>query len=66
MLRPADRRSGQMIVLFALSLIAIVLVVGLVVDGGFAFAQRRTAQNAADFAAIAGTRIVAERGSVTA
>ena len=37
MLRPADRRSGQMIVLFALSLIAIVLVVGLVVDGGFAF-----------------------------
>ncbi len=56
---PARRARGQMIVLFALALIALVLVIGLVVDGGFAFAQRRTAQNAADFAATAGARVVA-------
>ena len=30
----------------------------VVVDGGYAFAQRRASQNAADFAALAGTRIV--------
>lgn len=58
----ADRTSqrGQAIALFALALTAIVLATGLVVDGGYAFAQRRQAQNAADFAAMAGTRIVGE------
>lgn len=54
------RSSGQMIVLFALSLVVLILLVGLVVDGGFAFAQRRGTQNAADFAATAGTRVVAQ------
>jgi hypothetical protein len=49
-----------MLVLFGLSLVALLLMVGLVVDGGYAFGQRRAAQNAADFAAMAGTRIVAE------
>jgi Putative Flp pilus-assembly TadE/G-like len=53
------RERGQMIVLFALALTAIILMVGLVVDGGNALAQRRAAQNAADFAALAGARIVA-------
>lgn len=58
----ADRSSqhGQAIALFALALTAIVLAAGVVVDGGYAFAQRRQAQNAADFAAMAGTRIVGE------
>ena len=36
-------------------------MVGLVIDGGYALAQRRSAQNAADFAALAGARIVAEK-----
>jgi Flp pilus assembly protein TadG len=49
-----------MLVLFGLSLGALLLAVGLVIDGGYAFNQRRAAQNAADFAAMAGTRIVAE------
>jgi uncharacterized membrane protein len=31
-----------------------------VIDGGYAFSQRRGAQNAADFAALAGARIIAE------
>ena len=57
-----DRRPvrGQMIVLFALTLSVLVLVVGLVIDGGNALVQRRGAQNAADFGAMAGARIVAE------
>ena len=55
--RPA---SGQIIVLFALIIGVVILGTGLVVDGGNALAQRRTAQNAADFAALGGARIVAE------
>ncbi len=55
-----DSRSqrGQTLALFAFGLVAIVLGAAVVVDGGFAFAQRRATQNAADFAAMAGTRIV--------
>ncbi len=55
-----DRNSerGQAIVLFTLALVAIVLGAAVVVDGGYAYAQRRQAQNAADFAAMAGSRIV--------
>ncbi len=53
-------RQGQALVLFALSLVLLLLGAGLVVDGGYAFSQRRIGQNAADFAAIAGTRIVGE------
>jgi Flp pilus assembly protein TadG len=44
---------GQMLVLFALSLVAIIGMVGLVLDSGGAFAQRRSQQNAADVAALA-------------
>ena len=55
---PSQR--GQMIVLMALVLTVCVLMVGLVIDGGTALAQRRAAQNASDFAALAGARIVAE------
>ncbi len=54
--RPSQR--GQAIALFAIALAALVLGAAVVVDGGYAFAQRRASQNAADFAALAGTRIV--------
>jgi hypothetical protein len=59
-MQPHDRHSqrGQVLVLFALALSALVLGTAVVVDGGYAFAQRRATQNAADFAALAGTRIV--------
>ena len=53
-------QSGQMLVLFALASTVIVLAVGLVIDGGYALAQQRASQNAADFAALGGARIVAE------
>lgn len=48
------RQSGQIIVLFAFGLVALVAAVGLVLDGGGAFAQRRNEQLAADTAALAG------------
>lgn len=57
----AGGQRGQMVVLFAASLVAVLLVTGLVVDGGYAYAQSRTTQNAADFGAIAGTRIIGEQ-----
>ena len=44
---------GQILVIFALALVAITAMVGLVLDGGSAFAQRRAEQNAADLAALA-------------
>ena len=46
------RDDGQIIVIFALALIAIVGMVGLVLDGGSTFAQRRSQQSAADLAAM--------------
>jgi hypothetical protein len=52
-----DQR-GQVLALFALGAVALVLGAAVVVDGGYAFAQRRATQNAADFAAMAGTRMV--------
>jgi Flp pilus assembly protein TadG len=53
------RPRGQILALFALSLVVIVLAVALVIDGGNALLQRRASQNASDFAALAGARIVA-------
>ncbi len=50
---PSNRQHGQILVLFALSLVAIIAMVGLVLDSGSAFAQRRSEQNAADVAALA-------------
>lgn len=59
--RTKGKQRGQTLVLFAL-LMSLVLIpaVGLVVDGGYALAQQRASQNASDFAALAGARIVAE------
>jgi Putative Flp pilus-assembly TadE/G-like len=53
-------QGGQILVLFTMSVVVLLLGAGLVVDGGFAFNQRRISQNAADFAAMAGTRIIGE------
>ena len=50
----ASRQGGQVIVIFAISLVAIVGMTGLIIDGGDTFLQRRTLQNAADAAAMAG------------
>lgn len=51
--RARGRQRGQMVVLFALALVAMIAMVGLVIDGGAVYAQRRGQQNAADLAALA-------------
>ncbi|MEX1334017.1 MAG: pilus assembly protein TadG-related protein [Candidatus Limnocylindrales bacterium] len=56
-----EPQRGQALTLFALALTAIVLASAVVVDGGYAYAQRRQSQNAADFAAMAGTRIIGSK-----
>ena len=48
-----ERERGQIIVIFALALVAIIAMVGLVLDGGSSFAMRRDEQSAADLAALA-------------
>ena len=61
-----DRAQGQILVLFAGSLLFLIVLVGLVIDGGNAFLNRRDAQNTADLASLAGTKVVADlyvRGS---
>lgn len=51
--RARTGERGQIIVIFALGLVALIAMVGLVLDGGSTFAQRRSQQNAADLAALA-------------
>ena len=46
-------QHGQALIVIALALVGIVAMAGLVVDGGRAFLDRRSAQNAADAAALA-------------
>jgi hypothetical protein len=59
--RPSPHRSpGQVIVVFAIALVALVGMVGLLIDGGTVFAQQRVAQNGADGAATAGALVIAQ------
>jgi len=51
---------GQIIVVFALAIVAVIGMVGLIIDGGAAFAQQRVAQNGSDGAATAGAVVIAE------
>lgn len=60
------REGGQILVLFALGLVAMVAMVGLVIDGGFAYSQRRTQQNAADLASLAGANSLMVAGDYKA
>ncbi|MEK6191300.1 MAG: Tad domain-containing protein [Chloroflexota bacterium] len=57
---PAPRRSerGQVLVIVAGGLVVIVAMVGLVIDGGFAWSRQRDTQNGADAVAKAGTIVV--------
>ncbi|MGH2455257.1 MAG: pilus assembly protein TadG-related protein [Candidatus Limnocylindria bacterium] len=56
-----SRRSerGQVLVIVGVAMIALLGMAGLVTDGGLAWANRRQAQNVADMAALAGSRIIA-------
>ena len=56
----ARARQGQILPLFAGSLLVIILIVGLVIDGGNVFLQQRDSQNGADIGAMAGTKRLAD------
>lgn len=57
------RSDGQILILFAFFLTAMVGVLALSVDLGVAFTERRAMQNAADAAALTGARVVAKSAS---
>lgn len=52
---------GQVLPLMAGGLLVLLVLVGLVIDTGVAFKERRTAQNISDLGAMAGTRVVADK-----
>jgi hypothetical protein len=58
--RQAGAERGQVLPLVAGAMLAFLLVAGLVIDTGVAFRERRIAQNTADLAAMAGTRMIAQ------
>lgn len=55
------REEGQSVVLVALTLVAVIALAGLVVDGGRVYGARRQSQNASDAAAFAGARTLTTR-----
>ena len=57
-LRIPNRERGQMLVIVALGLTVLIAMAGLIIDGGMALSNRRQVQNAADAAALAGTRVL--------
>jgi Flp pilus assembly protein TadG len=62
---PHRASRGQILIMFAVMLTALLGAVGLSVDLGMAFSQRRTMQSAADAGAYAGTRVVARSKPAT-
>ncbi len=52
--------KGQAIVIIAFAIVGLAALVGLAIDGGRLYSQRRQTQNAADAAAMAGTRKLAD------
>ncbi len=59
----ATNRSGQVLVLVVIALVALIGFAALAIDVGHSYAQRRQLQNAADAAALAGARLVCSSGS---
>jgi hypothetical protein len=51
---------GQVLVIVAMGLVVMVAMVGLVIDGGFAWGQQRKTQNGADAMAEAGAAVLAQ------
>ena len=55
-----ERQAGQTLLIAALAMIPLLIMVGLVIDGGFAYASQRRNQNAMDAAANAGAVLLME------
>ena len=58
--RPRSVSRGQILILFAGALVGLIGMLGLATDLGYAFAERRTMQNAADAGAIAGAHAISK------
>ena len=58
-------QRGATLVWVLLAMVALMAMLALVIDGGYAYTQRRRMQNAADAAAIAGVRICGLGGNPT-
>ena len=56
----ADER-GQILVIVAMGIVAMVAMVGLIIDGGNAWGQQRKTQNGADAMAQAGATVIAQK-----
>ena len=56
-----EEQQGQSIILVAIALIALVIFAAIAVDISNTYVHRRTAQNAADAAALAGARELARQ-----
>jgi Putative Flp pilus-assembly TadE/G-like len=52
--------SGQILIMVSGGLLVLLLVAGLVIDLGLGFRERRSLQNTADLAAMAGTKVIAD------
>ena len=59
--KPLESRDerGQVLVIVAVGMVIIIALVGLVIDGGYAWGQQRQAQNATDAMAEAGATVLA-------
>ncbi|HEY0444502.1 MAG TPA: TadG family pilus assembly protein, partial [Candidatus Limnocylindrales bacterium] len=55
-----ERERGQVLIIVAGGITTLLLLAGLVLDGGIALFNRRDAQNTADIMALAGTKFVAD------
>jgi Flp pilus assembly protein TadG len=64
--RQRHGEEGQILAIVAGGVIALLLLAGLVLDGGIVFVNRRDAQNAADLMAMAATKYVADVHTNTA
>lgn len=53
-------QKGQVLVLVTLAIVAMLAVLGLIVDGGYVYAQQRAAQNGSDAASTAGALVIAQ------
>lgn len=60
------RQQGQVAILFAMMLSALIGIVALSIDGGFVLAERRQAQSAADAGALAAAKSILDRQSTSA
>ena len=61
--RGQHHQNGQVLVLMAFGLVALIAILALVIDGGAIYLNRRRMQNAADAGVMAGTRIAALNGT---